>query len=470
MSSKRGSRTLKVAETTIKPETKKRAKVDATAKTTKKQNARESTPPSSSSRNKGKRGTSTPPTVEEESYSSVQSSSRGPGTPRRKRKFEIANNFAELSRSGTVTLRPFTAFADRAAKTATSKLQLATGDGKRSKEYLLASLIIDQLKEGFHSRKDLDLNGPTHHWVREEDIVPVEEVQALCEAASAVLLKDSTLVRLRGATYIVGDLHGNYRDLKGFEKCLFPLGIELATAHVLFLGDYVDRGFHQVEVALHLLALKVMAPEKMTLLRGNHEDPDVNGDVDTYGEGSFRVKCKALYGNEDGEAVFEAINKAFSCMPLAAVVEDTVFCVHGGIPRQIEKSKQILEDIRKIQRPMLKVEDPFCIDLLWNDPVHNEQERKTIGHQKGFGKMFGPNPRGPDVAVWGQEALERFFEQTGCTFLIRAHEKNDVGFAAAQGARVLTVFSSSHYAGSNNQASIILIESGRIHVILTKKE
>jgi hypothetical protein len=95
-------------------------------------------------------------------------------------------------------------------------------------------------------------------------------------------------------------------------------------------------------------------------------------------------------------------------------------------------------------------------DLLWNDPVHNQNERNALG-QGGFPKMFGPNARGSECATFGEEAVTEFMQRTGVTYIIRAHEKYSLGFGADVGGRVLTVFSSSNYSGSNNQAGMILV-------------
>jgi protein phosphatase len=97
---------------------------------------------------------------------------------------------------------------------------------------------------------------------------------------------------------------------------------------------------------MHLFALKLQAPERVTLLRGNHEDSFYNGSEDF--APSFRYCCKALYGDNDGEVVWQTINDVFDCLPLAAIVDGKLFGCHGGIPRRLETSDDILDDIRRL--------------------------------------------------------------------------------------------------------------------------
>ena len=60
------------------------------------------------------------------------------------------------------------------------------------------------------------------------------------------------IVRLPSPTYVLGDLHGNYKDLLVFKQNFWNMGIDMTPSRFLFLGDYVDRGPHSLELSLSL--------------------------------------------------------------------------------------------------------------------------------------------------------------------------------------------------------------------------
>ena len=66
---------------------------------------------------------------------------------------------------------------------------------------------------------------------------------------------------------ICGDIHGQFPDLIE----IFQLAGDLPDTNYIFMGDFVDRGIHSVEVFILLMALKCRYPERVTLIRGNHE-------------------------------------------------------------------------------------------------------------------------------------------------------------------------------------------------------
>ena len=98
--------------------------------------------------------------------------------------------------------------------------------------------------------------------------------------------------------YVMGDLHGNYEDLSAFEKLLWRTGMVLSPAKFLFLGDYVDRGQYGIEIVAHLFAQKVIAPNKIFLIRGSHEHRDVQEHF------SFQNECLQRFGPDKGKSYF----------------------------------------------------------------------------------------------------------------------------------------------------------------------
>ena len=104
-------------------------------------------------------------------------------------------------------------------------------------------------------------------------------------------------MRLESPAYVFGDTHGNLEDLHFFSDHIWKLGVSLTAGQLLFLGDYVDRGLSSLEVVAYLLALKCLEPQKVWLLRGNHETRDVNGWEEHYGDRSFLAQCKNRLGS-----------------------------------------------------------------------------------------------------------------------------------------------------------------------------
>ena len=120
----------------------------------------------------------------------------------------------------------------------------------------------------------------------------------------------------------IGDVHGQYYDLlRIFEYGGFP-----PEANYLFLGDYIDRGKQSIETIALLLCYKIKYPENFFMLRGNHECAQINR---IYG---FYDECKRRYSIR----LWRVFSDVFNCLPVAALVDEKIFCMHGGLSPELK--------------------------------------------------------------------------------------------------------------------------------------
>lgn len=298
-------------------------------------------------------------------------------------------------------------------------------------------------------------------------------VFSVCSMCREVVAKEPLFVHLKSPIMVFGDIHGNYADMAYFlEKVVAfdDIMLKYTTEHLLFLGDYVDRGAFSLECVMYLLALKVISPGKVTLLRGNHESPEVNGDMDVYGYTSFKYQCLDKFGRERGLDVWVAVNEVFQYLPVIADIDKKIFCVHGGLPQYSggdDRRLEILADASFPRIPVVQCADPANMtqrmmvnDLLWSDPAPPGQQLDRYG--------FGPNPRGPDIKTFGSRAVDMFCERYDYQYIFRAHQEKADGLRLSDNARVVTIFSTSDYAGHQNGAGCCFVNAGKIRMTIKK--
>ncbi|CAK9160049.1 unnamed protein product, partial [Ilex paraguariensis] len=149
------------------------------------------------------------------------------------------------------------------------------------------------------------------------------------------------------------DIHGQYSDfLRIFEYGGLP-----SKSNYLFLEDYVDRGKQSLETICLLLAYKIKYPGNFFLLRGNHECASVNC---LYG---FYDECKRRFNVR----LWKIFTDCFNCLPVAALIDEKILCMHGGLSPNLHD----LDQIRNLQRPTDVAETGLLCDLLWSDPIND---------------------------------------------------------------------------------------------------
>ena len=305
-----------------------------------------------------------------------------------------------------------------------------------------------------------------------------KDIIALSRRAQSILQDEPRCVFLQSPAYVFGDIHGNLEDLHFFSDNIWRLGMSLTAGSFVFLGDYVDRGMSCLECVAYLMAMKCQLPQKVVLLRGNHETRDVNGWEEHYRERSFIAQCRMRFGDELGFLVWEEANKAFDRMPLSCVIDQDIFCVHGGIPRvslnsdSTNTNSSRIQDILSVPR-VAGVNPPYehesedaqqvASDCIWSDPASEDQEHSTVDPRTGFGESL----RGGGAICFGHKAVTDFLNQHNYSYIMRAHEAHADGVAVSKGARVFTVFSTSkdHNQGSRAMAGCILVDDEKLQVI-----
>lgn len=258
----------------------------------------------------------------------------------------------------------------------------------------------------------------------------LEDLHKLCDMAIPILQKDPTLLRINAPLSVCGDVHGQFSDLMKF----LQLGGDVSNTTYLFMGDYVDRGINSVATFTMLLCLKCKYPNSIFLLRGNHETPDISS---LYG---FKDECDQYFPNTD---IWQQFNDVFSYLPIAAIISERIFCVHGGLSKDISK----LSEIENLKRPLEVPESGPLADLLWADPKNDTQ-----GYQesdRGTSYTFGP-----DVA-------NNFLEENDFDLICRAHQVVNDGFEFPFYPKqsVVTVFSAPNYCNEfGNKGAMLMID------------
>jgi serine/threonine-protein phosphatase PP1 catalytic subunit len=186
------------------------------------------------------------------------------------------------------------------------------------------------------------------------------EIKLLCERARPILLQQPMLLELEAPIKICGDVHGQYTDLlRLLEYGGFP-----PESNYLFLGDYVDRGKQSLETICLLLCYKIQYPENFFILRGNHEAAGINR---IYG---FYDECKRRYSIK----LWKIFSNVFNCLPVSALVEEKILCMHGGLSPELHS----LQAIADLQRPCDVPDVGLMCDLLWSDPDPNVTVRMIV--------------------------------------------------------------------------------------------
>ncbi|MHB1909173.1 MAG: metallophosphoesterase [Nitrososphaerales archaeon] len=238
-----------------------------------------------------------------------------------------------------------------------------------------------------------------------------------------------------GRATFIGDTHCAEDVTKEILKRYFD-----ESDLLVFLGDYVDRGKTGVQNLETILLKLLERPDKVIMLRGNHESPLAN--QDRYLKDNFFDEVSDKFGSEE----YLKFKEFFQNLPYAVVV-NRYLCVHGGIARKINK----VQEISQLPFPDEVPNDPNAFELLWNDPdpEHNG---------------FSNSQRGPGTFRYGRDAVEKFLQENNLIGIIRAHEVVLDGIRENFDGKVYTIFSSKYHAKrfSGARAGVLLFREEKL--------
>ena len=254
-----------------------------------------------------------------------------------------------------------------------------------------------------------------------------EEIKYLIDKSLPLFKESKMLIELEAPLRVCGDIHGQYYDLlRIFEHCGYP-----GEFNYLFLGDYVDRGKQSIESICLLLTYKLKYPTKVHLLRGNHESSVTNR---IYG---FYDECKRRYNVR----LWRNFTELFNYLPVAALIDEKILCMHGGLSPDLRN----FSSINEISRPTDIPDTGLLCDLLWSDPDKDVLE-------------FDENDRGVSV-VFGEKIVQEFNRKNDLDLIIRAHQVVDDGYEFFAQRQLITIFSAPNYCGEfDNSAGIMIID------------
>ena len=236
--------------------------------------------------------------------------------------------------------------------------------------------------------------------------------------------------------YVLGDIHGNMQSLLKLIELINKNNPKL----VIFLGDIVDRGPKQIECLIFVLILKILKPQTFYILRGNHETLEMN---QAYG---FYYEFSQKFNNYDA---FKEILAVYDVLPICSIINNSILCLHGGIPEDIDILKK-LKGLKPKDIDSTTLESGI-FQIMWNDP------KPGLG---GFMRSY----RGPGIKFFGQEAFNKFMVENSLKYLIRAHECFPEGYVWFFNYRLLSIFSSANYRGdfTANPASYAIVKNNDI--------
>ena len=234
-------------------------------------------------------------------------------------------------------------------------------------------------------------------------------------------------------------LYQYYDLLRIFVHCGYP-----GDKNYLFLGSYVDIGKQSIETMLLLLCYQVKYPTKIFLLRGKEESSVRNRIFGFYEE------CKRRYNLR----IWRSFTELFNYLPLAAIIDDKIFCVHGGLSPELKGPKDIMNIIRPTEIP----DKGLLYDLIYSNPDIEVDEYDVNKQENLYNNIDVEDDMG---IIFGEKVVDEFLKRNDLDIVIRGGDDPlDDGYEFfSKDRKLISIFSAPNYRGEyDNSAGILLID------------
>ena len=281
---------------------------------------------------------------------------------------------------------------------------------------------------------------------KEEIIVMNKEyISKLITDCKNMLMKSPTVITLRSPVKIFGSINGQYNDLMRYFS-LFGRPSEfkgdIECMDYLFLGNLVNRGAFSLETFLLLIALKVKYNNNFHILRGSQDDIEISKHYGLAEE----CKNKLNENTTDKNSIFKKICELFEYLPLAAIINNQIICVHSGIGEHVKS----INDINNIKKPISVKDNNIVQEILWSTPSGNTYKEEynvnniTFNYRKSH---------------FDEKMLNEFLNHNKMKMMIRSHDVCDSGIEKIFNDKIISIFSATNYCGTfNNSGAMLLIK------------
>jgi hypothetical protein len=255
------------------------------------------------------------------------------------------------------------------------------------------------------------------------------------------LIRIPSALNTNTTVYFAGDTHGDYESSHALGRHIIISSKRNLSKPgiVILLGDYVDRApeglkFGSIINIFYLLSLKYLYPDRIYLLRGNHEAFNLR----RFSNYELPIELNTHFGKEPTKLLHSMLLEVFSLFPIFVRLENGIFAAHGGFPRTVT-------DLSKIQ----KNDTEPILHTLWGDPKESKVFRGDISLKANFSK--------PE--------LISFLDTIGASVMIRGHDYSTMGYPMYEN-RLITVFTSKTYKTRGSQG-ILVIKANPIKQVRT---